>query len=151
MPPLPASRIPSGSLPLVFFGYPFKPAIRQETVVTAIERLEKTGAINGLPWERLEINGQFIIDRILVAIDGVDVAAFDVTELNHNVMFELGYAIGKDKKVWLFRDDSEAEAHKDWNKVKILTTVGYSPFTNSQHIVDSFWTQRPHQATTTIY
>src|SRR3990172_2204185 len=139
------------SQPVIFFGYPFRPAVRNEAVTEAASRLETSGAIIAKPWEKLSINGRFIIQVILTTIDEADVAAFDVTELNHNVMFELGYAIGRNRKVWLFRDESNVPATRSWNRIKLLTTVGYSPFTNSEHIVNSFWEQRPHEAETTIF
>lgn len=49
------------------------------------------------------------------------------------------------------RDDSDVPARRKWNRIKILTTVGYSAFTNSEHIVNEFWSQRLDQAPTTIF
>ena len=137
--------------PVVFFGYPFRPTIRGEAVVEAARRLREEGAIVPKIWERLSTSGRFVIDVILVTIDEADLAAFDVTELNHNVMFEVGYAIGKDRRIWLLRDETNKAAKRNWDKIKILTTLGYSQFTNSDHIVQSFRRQNPAGAAETVF
>lgn len=58
-------------------------------------------------------------------------------------MFELGFAIGSEKPVWLLRDPTIHEAERKWNQVKILTTVGFEPYVGSADIVGSFSSQRP--------
>lgn len=141
----------SDKLPEVFFGWPSNPPLRAETVANGAQQLDHIKAISAVPWTSLQISGQFVIDTILAAIDEAQVSAFDVTDLNQNVMFELGYSIGKKKNIWLLRDDSEKAAKRRWTRIKILTTVGYSPFTNSQDIVDEFWKQAPHRQAATIF
>lgn len=137
--------------PVVFFGYPRIPVAQREAVVAAADRLHATGALSKVLWESLSVAGRFVIDAILEAIDTAGLAAFDVTTLNHNVMFELGYAIGTGQKIWLFRDESDIEAKRKWDRVKILTTVGYSAFTNSEHLVNAFWEDRPDETSHTIF
>ena len=135
----------------IFFGYASRPQIRAETMADAATRLDVGDAVTTVPWTALRTAGRFVIDTILDAIDRATVAAFDVTDLNHNVMFEVGYAIGHNARIWLLRDETDEEAARNWARIKMLTTVGYSPFTNSQHIIDAFWEQRPDQAERTIF
>jgi hypothetical protein len=138
-------------LPTVFFGYPSRPELRAETVEKAARDLELQGALIPVPWTSLKISGRFVIDEITRAISDAEVAVFDLTNLNLNVMFEVGYAIGSDTVIWLTRDTSVTESRRMWERVALLTTVGYTPSTNSQEIVDGIWRDRPWQWSGTIY
>src|SRR5258708_8305057 len=100
--------------PTVFFGYPSQPPMRAETIREASRTLDSQGQIAAVRWEDLQIAGRYVIDQIQAAIKAGDVAAFDLTQLNHNVMFELGYAIGTDRRIWLLRDISEAQSRRLW-------------------------------------
>lgn len=102
-------------------------------------------------WESLKVGGKLVITPILAAIDGARVAVFEVTELNENVMFELGYAIGSKSAVWLLRDPTEKHASPKWDKMRTLTTVGFSPYANSEHIKVAFIKDRPDLQNYTIY
>lgn len=66
--------------------------------------ISKVGGVGTTPWESLKVSGKVIIDTIFQAIRNSDVAVFEVTDLNENVMFELGFAIGAEVPVWLLRD-----------------------------------------------
>ena len=147
----PATLVDEVHAPVVFFGYPRSPVAQREAVVEAAKRLHNAGALIRLLWEDLGVSGRLLIDVILGAINDADLAAFDVTTLNHNVMFELGYAIGIDRKIWLFRDETDIEATRKWDRVKILTTVGYSPFTSSEQLVQAFWKEHPLNEEPTIF
>jgi hypothetical protein len=94
-------------------------------------------------WEQLEGASGFVIDAVLAEIARADLVAFDVTELNENVMFELGYTIGARRAIWLVRDPSFPEAERQWKQMRTLTTVRYAPYTNSDEIRIAFLTDRP--------
>lgn len=94
-------------------------------------------------WEQLEGASGFIIDDVLAEIDKADVVVFDVTDLNENVMFELGYAIGARRSVWLIRDPSFPDTEFRWKQMQTLTTVRYAPYTNSDDIRIEFLNARP--------
>ena len=53
-------------------------------------------------WEDLSIDGVKISQRIFDAIDECELFACDLTYLNHNVLFELGYAIARKKSLLIF-------------------------------------------------
>jgi hypothetical protein len=137
--------------PHVFFGYPSDPKLRAETVRAAYQKLEAAHALVAHPWELLQISGRVVIDVILAEIDKSDVAAFEVTDLNHNVMFELGYAIGSGRKLWLFRDPSLMQAQKAWNRIAILTTIGYSSYVGSDELLVQYYKDQPALATETVF
>ena len=77
------------------------------------------------------------------AIDESELFFADLTGANPNVMFELGYAIARDKRIWLIFDTSYKKEKNMFNELKILTTVGYVSYSNSHHIVSGFYSNNP--------
>jgi hypothetical protein len=132
------------AVPMGFFAYPANPPIVRATISAAIEALNKTNNVLLVSWETLEINGKYIISEILGAIDDCDFFCADVTGINPNVMFELGYAIATNKRVWIVRDESYADAKKEFEQLRLLTTVGYTSYTNSIQIIDGFFKECPY-------
>src|SRR3954447_13562073 len=59
----------------------------------------------------------------------------DLTSLNPNVLFELGYAVAQHKRTWLLLDTSVTAAKADFNELRLLSTVGYKRYTNSEDVV----------------
>ena len=135
----------------VFFGYPSEPWTSAETIATAVKALNEGGTIHAVSWEDLRVPGRLLIEKVVGAIDASDASAFDITQLNHNVMFELGYAIGSGKAVWLLLDESNEAGARLWREIRILTTIEYSSYINSGHIVAEFWKALPHQQTKSIF
>jgi len=63
--------------------------------------------------------------------------------LNHNVLFELGYAIAKKKRIWILLDPNIQDSKRNYEKFKLITTVGYTPYSNSQEIENEFYKEKP--------
>jgi hypothetical protein len=59
-------------------------------------------------------------------------------------MFELGYAIGRDRRLWLVLDPSMQDSRNNWRRLGLLATVGYSHCCNSIDIESEFYRQSPH-------
>ena len=55
-------------------------------------------------WEENDVSGRALTDPIFQKIAGSDVLIADVTTINFNVTFEVGYAIGLGKRVYLVRN-----------------------------------------------
>jgi hypothetical protein len=49
-------------------------------------------------------------------------------------MFEIGYAIAANKRIWLIRDETYYDAKKEFEQLRLSTTIGYSPHVNSEQI-----------------
>lgn len=64
---------------------------------------EKSGIDAVKSWRQLDIAGRFIADQVLNKIDEAKVFAADVTQLNFNVTYEVGFALAKGKRVVLTR------------------------------------------------
>lgn len=115
-----------------FFAYASAPHSIPATIKAAIETINKTQQTRLASWEDLEIGGHYIIRQILDAIDDADYFCADVTTINPNVMFELGFAIARDKRIWLIRDDSYLDSKIEFEQLRLLTTVGYRAYTNAE-------------------
>ena len=133
----------SSTNPLGFFAYPASPPMIPATIRAAIEALNATDNVLIYSWEDLKVEGKYIISEVLKAIDDCDFFCADLTGINPNVMFELGYAIAKNKRTWIIRVESYSEAKKDYEQLKILTTVGYRLYAGSAQIIDGFFKDSP--------
>lgn len=58
-------------------------------------------------------------------------------------MFELGYAIARNKRIWLVLDTSFERHLKMFEQMRVLTTVGYAPCSNSGDIIKEFYRDSP--------
>lgn len=85
-------------------------------------------------WEDLKINGSVINSCIFEAIDKCSIFACDLTYQNHNVLFELGYAIAKEKQLLILLNDTVAGAKEGYSGFKILKNVGYTAFSSSKQV-----------------
>ena len=139
------------TLKRMFFGYPAQPAILRDTVAAASRLIGETGLIEVETWETLKIGGQIIISRICEAIDRASLSCFDLTRLNQNVMFEVGYAIGANRPIWLTRDSTDTKSLQIWKQVRLLTPVGYISYQNAEDIRQKFIQDQPQVNTPTIF
>lgn len=133
-----------------FLGYSSRPELAREALHRSSELISQLG-VNARSWEDLAAGGQVIISSVLSAIDDSDVSIFDVSTLNPNVLYELGYAIGRAKRVWLLIDQSDTEAIAHWERFRLLSGVLYRGWTNSEDIRNLYMTDQPHLVETTVY
>ncbi|HUV69102.1 MAG TPA: hypothetical protein VMW15_05525 [Terracidiphilus sp.] len=103
-PKAPAHRS-SNLLPNGFFAYPSTPPAIPPTIAGAIAGINATQRASIKSWEEMRVGGKVIIGEICEAIDDADFLCADITGINPNVMFEIGYAIATDKRIWLIRDE----------------------------------------------
>ena len=77
------------------------------------------------PWQFNDIAGQPLISPILENIDELAVIVADVTFLNLNVVYEIGYAIGKKKRTFLVRSGTLEGQKALARTTGIFDTLGY--------------------------
>ena len=95
-----------------------------ETMGNAAKLLNELPDVNATPWQELAVEGRVIWNEVARAIDAADLAAFEVTHLNPNVCFELGYAIGRNKPIWPLRDNSDTTGRSMWDQLESSSDCG---------------------------
>ncbi|MGF1641621.1 MAG: P-loop ATPase, Sll1717 family [Rhodospirillales bacterium] len=118
-----------------FFAYPARSDELVQTINTAIEKQNRLSSKAVLtPWQANDVTGIQITTPIFEKISSSLYVAADITFLNENVSFEIGYAIGKGKRCLLFRN-SAIDGDRDLAaKVGIFDTLGYEEYSNSDEL-----------------
>jgi hypothetical protein len=124
-------------------GFSGEEAVLADTIRTASNRIGKTGGVDLRTWEDLRIGGKLLVEEIENAIRACDLSIFDLTQLNENVLYEVGFAIGTGSVIWPLRDFTDQSRVADWNTIGLLDTLGQIRFTNSDEIVAEFNSERP--------
>jgi len=132
------------NVPIGFFAYPSRPGTIPEAMNAAIEAINRGAQIRVNSWEDCRVSGKLIIDEICRSIQLADIFLADLTGINPNVMFELGYAIGRGKRTWLVLDTTLADSKREYDQLELLTTVGYAPYRNWTDVVHKFLQEQPH-------
>lgn len=107
----------------VFFAYSGQPALAADTVRQAASNLQRRG-VPSKTWEQMDIAGSFLIQEICREIDSATVVVAEIGSLNANVLFEAGYAIARNKKVYFALDESDSAAERSWDHLSLIQTVG---------------------------
>jgi hypothetical protein len=129
-----------------FFGYSSVPSSSGEAIekaVAELNSLDKRYRI--LTWRSLFRGGSLVINDILNCIDKSDFACFDLTGMNENVLFEIGYAIAKKKPIWLVFDTTFTDSVRQWELLGLLSTISYVKYTNHAHIITEFGRDKPYE------
>jgi hypothetical protein len=130
--------------PRAYFAYPSQPSAQSEAIKTAATEINKTYVASVRTWEEMSVTGKNIMREICREIDGALIFCADLTGLNPNVLFELGYAIARDRRIWLIFDTSFTELRKQFDQLQLLTTTGYAQYANSEDIVRAFLKDAPY-------
>ncbi|MBF4391043.1 nucleoside 2-deoxyribosyltransferase, partial [Vibrio anguillarum] len=73
-------------------------------------------------------------EQVVSKIEECDFLLADISILNFNVTYEIGYAIGKGKRVLLVKNSSIRELGLSIRDVGIFDTIGYSTYENSDQL-----------------
>ncbi len=114
-----------------------------DAIEAAIEELQNGGIVEIRSWRSLPIGGSLVVEVICEEIRECDLFIADVTLLNPNVLFELGYAIAQKKSIYILYDPSLSKASVDFEQFQTLTTLGYARYSNSADIVNQFYRDQP--------
>ena len=110
-----------------------------------------TGVVRIKGWRSLFPGGRPIISRIFEEIRDCQCFIADLTGVNPNVLFELGYAVAHRKRVWILLDAAIEKAKLDFDRLQLFTTVGYHGSSNSETIVKAFFEDRPYADDTSLF
>lgn len=115
-----------------FFAYASMPADIGQTIErSAANSAVSSGTSTISTWAELDIVGHFISDKVLEGIEYADFFIADISELNFNVTYEIGYAIGKSKRILLVKNKSIQPQGLKISDVGIFDTLGYKEYQNS--------------------
>lgn len=111
---------------LAFVAYPCKDKALLTLLGEGVGKATaRTSAIRFEPWEFNDIAGASLISPIIEKITESSFIVADITYLNPNVIYEIGYAIGKKKRVFLIRHTNTRGDKDIANRVGIFDTLGY--------------------------
>jgi len=119
-----------------FFIYPSDPTNIADTIQNAVDQLVSDKAYS---WKSLDVSGNIIFCEICKAIRSSSVVVADITTLNFNVLFEIGYTIGVNKPLYLIRDTTFSRDKKHIEELGVLDTIGYASYVNSSDIVNQYY------------
>ena len=95
-------------------------------------------------WPTLTASGKPLAKTIMENIDRAQIFACDLTYPNNNVSFELGYAIGRFKRLFISLDSGIEDSARSFKRNYFnLLGLGYSPYENHQELADELLNQRP--------
>ena len=127
-----------------FFAYPSSIPSHVEIIEEAIEEINNNKVVEVIGWKKVPTTGKFIIIEICKEIDSCSVFLCDLTALNNNVLFELGYAIARKKRIFSFLDTNIEKAKSDFDKFNLIATIGYSPYSNTRDIINALYREEPY-------
>jgi nucleoside 2-deoxyribosyltransferase len=126
-------------MPLTISGlvaYPSEPREIGQTILRSLERLQNEPRFKQLQsWEETDIPGRFIATEVLKIIENGSIFIADVTRLNFNVVFEIGYAIGSKKRTFLLRNEIIQPELDVIRQVGIFDTLGYATYNDSGTLI----------------
>jgi len=139
------------SLPKCFVAYTSTPIARAEVVEETIKTIALNGVVEIKGWKSLFPTGRPIITPIFDEIRACKCFIADLTGLNPNVLFELGYALAHRKRIWILLDTEIEKAKMDFERFQLFTTIGYQRGSNSDVLVKGFFTDQPYADDTSLF
>jgi hypothetical protein len=117
------------------FLYPSEPEIIARTVEEAVQQLRRAaGSKRWLTWKDFGVQGQIVFCQICKAIRFANFVVADVTTMNFNLLFEIGYSIGLGVPVLPIRDTSFAKDSRIFSELGLIDTLGYCDFENASQL-----------------
>ena len=121
-----------------FFIYPTEPVVLAGTIRGAVGQLRDHGSPAAWKtWEDMSVGGKIIFCEICKTLRGTKLVVANITTLNFNVLFELGFAIGLGKPVLPLRDVTYERDRDLFEEIGLFATLGYEEFQNSNEIVSA--------------
>jgi hypothetical protein len=121
----------------IFFAYPAVPKDIGETITVAAENSTRsTGSYRLTTWQETDIAGRFIADEVLNNINESACLAADITKLNFNVTYEVGYAIGAGRRLILTRNRALQDDSILRTELGVFDTLGYRDYENSAQLIE---------------
>lgn len=128
----------------IFYAYPSTPPELGETIEAAAKEVSDSGIARVTSWRNLAVAGKLLLGAIDDGIERAEIFACDLTYLNSNVLFELGIAIGRSKRLWISLDPDISDAAANYRKLEtILGPLGYASYGNRVELARAFYAEQP--------
>jgi hypothetical protein len=115
----------------VFVAYPAGDKTLSDGILDAVRKANAVRLpIIYEPWEFNDVAGNPLVSPILEKIDEAPFIIADITYLNLNVVYEIGFTIGKSKRAFLIRHGGIAGDKAKAASVGIFDTIGYFEYEN---------------------
>lgn len=122
-----------------FFAFSDKGTRVSDSINETVKVINSSGHMTITPWNVMSIQGTSIPMKVINSIDNCDYFLCDNSNLNNNVLYELGYAIGKGKPVRIYINTSIEGVSEGIKRFNTLSTIGYQEYTNSQQLTKLIW------------
>ena len=121
---------------MAFVAFPANPSWLYECISGAIKianASDRRCVFRG--WPDNDISGRPLSAPIQSGISEANFLVADVTTLNFNVTYEIGYAIGSNRRAILIKNN-EQDFREPVSRVGIFDTLGYSTYADSRSLAD---------------
>ena len=130
--------------------YPSEPPAIAYTIEQAALALAAHDSKNDwYTWRDFRTTGQVVFCAICKSMRHTTTVVADVTTLNLNLLFEIGFALGLDLPVVPIRDTSYIRDKEVFERLGLLDTLGYLDFQNSDQLAASLLERMPIRAVPT--
>lgn len=120
-----------------FFVYPSAPSEIGQVIEAATASVRQTDQkIRFHTWKTLDIAGHFISQEVITSLEASNIVIADISHLNFNVSYEIGYAIGKSKRLLITKNKSLGTKGLRIQDVGIYDTLGYVEYQNSHELLN---------------
>jgi hypothetical protein len=118
-----------------FVAYPSAPPELTATIRDAVDKVNtRLGAAAFQTWEHSDIAGRPLASPILTGIEKAAVLVADITRLNFNVTYEIGYAIGMQRRLLLIKHSAIVGDDALVLKTGIFDTLGYETYADADEL-----------------
>ena len=122
-----------------FVAYPSRDARLAAVIAQGVAKANRMlgKRLRYQPWEFNDIAGNPLISPIIEGIDASKFVVADITYLNPNVVYEVGFAIGRSRRCFLIRHGGIEGDQRLAREVGIFDTLGYDTYTDDDGLANS--------------
>ncbi|WP_404302628.1 P-loop ATPase, Sll1717 family [Alicycliphilus denitrificans] len=128
-----------GGVDKAFVAYPSRDSSLAGIIAEGVAKANRMSGkrLRYTPWEFNDVAGNPLISPILEGIESSKFVVADITYLNPNVVYEIGFAIGRSRRCFLIRHSHTEGDKRVAREVGIFDTLGYDIYDDSDGLAGS--------------